>query len=144
MRKLFISIAVTTLLVAACDLPETTNTKPLQSSPAPAMSVPPAAVQYPSPVLENFKITLKILSKECFGSAGCNITYRPQLAYGGPTLDPDITYELTYRVLGGDSGPVTATMTIVGDEYQASDEEFISTSSASKKLRVKLVSIEEA
>ena len=46
---------------------------------------------YLAPAKGDFKLTVKTLSKECFGSAGCSLTFRVRLAHdnsAGP-LDPD-------------------------------------------------------
>ena len=54
----------------------------------------------------DFKIGIKILSKKCFGSAGCSVTYRIKPEYvGDQSLPSSGTVEVTYRVKGDESGP---------------------------------------
>jgi hypothetical protein len=80
------------------------------SRPATTAATRPETTQPPlatiaEPTGKDFRLGIKILEKSCFGSAGCNITYRIEVAYDGPTLDPDRTYEVIYEVRGGDDGP---------------------------------------
>jgi hypothetical protein len=119
---------------------------------APTAAVQPPIVEQPSdtapayitPKKGNFTVTLKVLSKECFGSAGCNITYRAKLSQDLPTgaLDPDITYDLTYVVHGDESGPQTETMYITGDQYEQPSEGLAMTPSAGTKLTVTVTKVE--
>ena len=54
---------------------------------------PPAAPLQASEV----KVTLKTLSKKCFGSAGCNVQWRTDVSLA---RFPDAWYSVTYEVLG--------------------------------------------
>jgi hypothetical protein len=64
------------------------------------------------------------------------------VAYEGPTLDPDRTYEVIYEVRGGDDGPKINTLTVEGDQSSVDSEETISTSSASRKLTAVATSVD--
>jgi hypothetical protein len=85
---------------------------------------------------------VKTLSKQCFGSAGCNITYRIEVGYDGPPLDPSNTYEVVYEVRGGEDGPQVNTLTVEGDQSSVDSEESISTSSAGRKLTAVVTSVD--
>jgi hypothetical protein len=89
---------------------------------------------YATPVASDFKLAIKVLKKECFGSAGCNLTYRILVTYSGAELDPTLTYEVVYEVRGGEDGPVTNTLTVTGDTSSVDEEEFVSTKNRSTKL----------
>lgn len=91
---------------------------------------------YATPTAKDFKLTVKVLKKECFGSAGCNLTYRVLVAYSGSTLDPAVTYEVGYQVRGGEDGPVINTLTVTGDTSSVDEEESVSTKNNSTKLTV--------
>lgn len=91
---------------------------------------------YATPTAKDFKLTAKVLKKECFGSAGCNLTYRVLVAYSGATLDPAVTYEVGYEVRGGEDGPVINTLTVTGDTSSVDEEESVSTKNNSIKLTV--------
>jgi hypothetical protein len=104
-------------------------------------AAPPAGPDYYEPEADDFELTVKTLSKECFGSAGCLIDFRIELAMTrtGVTLDPALTYELTYEVTGGESEYVN-TLTIDGDEYSTDESESISTPS-DRDLTVKVLDV---
>lgn len=102
-----------------------------------------ADADYPDPDPKDFKLTVKVLKKQCFGSAGCNVTYRVKVGYDGPELDPDVTYELTYEVRGVEDGPAVNTLELTGDEYETDKEEYASTSSESTKLKAVVTDISE-
>ena len=71
--------------------------------------------RYHTPTAADFTITLTVISKSCFGSAGCNITYKPDVAYSGSTLDPAKTWTVVYDIAGGES-PQTANLTVKGTQ----------------------------
>jgi hypothetical protein len=86
--------------------------------------------------------SLDALSKQCFGSAGCNLTYRIEVGYDGPPLDPSNTYEVVYEVRGGEDGPQINTLTVEGDQSSVDSEEIISTTSPSRKLTAVATSVD--
>lgn len=104
----------------------------------------PVEPTYDVPTPADFKGTVKILSKQCFGSAGCNVEYRVELeAIRTVHPDPDVTYEVTYQVAGDESGTQVGTTTITGDEYEVPWDESASTRSNATKLTVEVTEIEE-
>lgn len=119
---------VATQTTEATDAGETTET-----TTAPTYSVPKA---------KDFKVTIKVREKQCFGSAGCNVTYRVELAWN-QSYDPAVTYDVTYEVRGGEDGPVVNTLTVTGDEYQRDSEELVSTRSMKTKLSAVVTDVTE-
>lgn len=107
-------------------------------------AAPAAEPRYHQPVPGDFKLTIKVLEKKCFGEAGCNVTFRVNLAYddSAGALDPDKTYEITYRVRGGDE-PLVNTLEATGDDYSRDREELIGTAGPSAKLTAKVTDVEE-
>lgn len=105
---------------------------------------PPKAAKVVAPKPADFVLTVKTLSKQCFGSAGCNLTYRIVVAYGGPTLSPSKTYEVTYNVRGGDDGLVTATFTVTGNISSVEEESYISTKNKTIKLSAVATEVSES
>lgn len=91
------------------------------------------APTYVEPEAEDFELTVNTLEQSCFGSAGCNVTFRVTLGYGGGPLDPDQVYELTYEVQGGED-PMIRTMEIQGDSYTHNEQDRISTPSSDAEL----------
>ena len=106
---------------------------------SPPATDPPTVVPKP----KDFKLSVKVLSKQCFGSAGCNLTYRIDASWPDG-YDPDLEYEVVYEVRGGEDGPQVNTMTVQGDRYDRPQEETIGTSSAGRRLTAVVTSVEEA
>jgi hypothetical protein len=91
---------------------------------------------------EDFKIDVSIRRKECFGSAGCNVTYRIKPQYVGDQTLPDTgTIEVTYEVSGGEDGPAVNTFTIEGGTASYDREESLSTPSSSTKIKAKATDV---
>lgn len=109
----------------------------------PATSTTDAAPADYTPNPKDFKLTAKVLNKQCFGSAGCNVTYRVQVAkYTGQPLPDDTTFEVTYQVAGPDDGTQVGTFTVTGGKAEMDSETMASTSSAGVTLKVKATSVD--
>lgn len=118
---------------------QTASTAPVQDPVAVETSSETPTVSesaYPRPAAKDFKLTVKTLGKQCFGSAGCNVSYRILVAYSGDELDPSVSYDVVYEVRGGEDGPVTNTLTVTGDTSSVQEEESVSTKNRSAKLTV--------
>ncbi|MEU4383442.1 hypothetical protein [Micromonospora echinofusca] len=109
---------------------------------APATTAPPAPT-YGTPTKNDFKLKVKVLRKQCFGSAGCNITYRIDVTYiGDVSLDPSKTYEVTYQVKGAED-PVINTFEVSGDSASVQQEEMASTKRSGDKLTAVVTDVSE-
>ena len=99
---------------------------------------------YHAPTEADFTLKVKTLSKECFGSAGCLVEYRVSLGYDDTAgvLDPDVTYELTYQVRGGQE-PRIDTIEVTGEKYDAPESDMIETKSSKSKLTAVLTEVSE-
>lgn len=92
--------------------------------------------------IDSFTITLKTTKRQCFGSAGCNVTVEPELAYmGAGDIDPDATYEITYEIHGDESGPVIETAELSDQTSLNYTPSLIQTVSASKKVSVEITDV---
>jgi hypothetical protein len=146
-----IAVAVIAAIASSGDKPARKTTPPVHAvSVAPTSAAPvttpevysPPTPKYVVPTKRSIKITLKILTKECFGDAGCNVSYRPQLEQ--LTLgdfDPSITYDVTYEVRGVEDGPQIDTLQMTGSQYESS-EGFAQTTSSGAKLTAVITSVE--
>lgn len=117
------------------------------------VTVKPQAAATPTPAAAtsdppfNYKdafltVTLKTVSKQCFGSAGCNVEVKPELAVLDPSTVPDdASGTVTYEITGGDDGQVIDTIDLTGTQYTASPT-VVSTSSSGVELKVKVTDIE--
>lgn len=138
-----LTLAICATLTACGGEPPADSTKPAQT-PWPTYVAPTNTVPLytpPAPKPTDFTLTTKTLSKECFGSAGCNVTYRIKASWTG-SLDPAKTYEVSYEVRGVEDGPAVGTIDVTGDSYETSDEEIASTTSRSRKLTVVVTGVE--
>ena len=95
---------------------------------------------------DSFSIDLRTTERQCFGSAGCNVTVEPELTYLGTStdLDPDAVYEITYEIHGDESGPVIQTAELTNQTSLSYRPSLISTPSASTELSVEITDITSA
>ena len=114
-----------------------------RSSAAAAPATTAAAPSYPTPKPSDFKLKVKMLDKQCFGSAGCNVQFRvSDLTYSGSGLDPDATYELSYKFKGLED-PMIGTFELEGDgSYRIAEREFGSTRRSSDKVTAVVTEVE--
>ncbi|MGW7199110.1 hypothetical protein [Streptomyces chryseus] len=93
---------------------------------------------------DSFTIKLRTTERQCFGSAGCNVTVEPDLTYVGiDDIDPDAVYDITYEIRGDESGPVIATAELSDETSLNYTPSLISTASASKKISVEITDVQE-
>lgn len=143
--KRIIGAGLIALSLAACGVPVTN--KPLGSTETSSSSTTEETSQTPTyhvPVKKDFTLKVKVLSKSCFGTAGCNLTFRVTLAYNkaaGP-LDPSKTYDVTY-VLKGTEDPKSDTIEVTGDQYAQPSDDFTSTKSSATKVTALVTEVSE-
>ena len=119
---------------AAKPTPTVTVTTQASQGSSPSDTPGPAAAVNTQPKTKEFKVGIKILEKTCFGSAGCNVTYRIAPEYVGETPLPDGgTIEVTYEVKGLDDSSIN-TFTIEGGTASFDEKEIGSTPTTNGKL----------
>ncbi|MEU6347879.1 hypothetical protein ABZ896_00940 [Streptomyces sp. NPDC047072] len=93
--------------------------------------------------VDSFSIELRTTERQCFGSAGCNLTVEPELTYLGSSgvLDPDATYEITYEIHGDESGSVIQTAELTDQTSLSYTPSLISTASAGTEPSVEITDI---
>ncbi|CAL9648961.1 hypothetical protein [Streptomyces sp. enrichment culture] len=91
----------------------------------------------------DFEMKLRTTRRQCFGSAGCNVTVEPDLTYTGLTgdIDPDAVYDITYEIKGDESGPVIATAELSNETNLNYRPSLITTVSSSTKVSVKITDV---
>ncbi|MGJ5806052.1 hypothetical protein ACSCB1_44295 [Streptomyces europaeiscabiei] len=91
----------------------------------------------------DFTMELRTTERQCFGSAGCNVTVEPTLSYVGDWngVDPDAVYSITYEIRGDKSGPVIETAELSDETSLSYTPTLISTVSSSKKVSVKITDV---
>lgn len=91
--------------INASGVPATSGPTYQYNAPSPTSSTPP-------PIgAGDFAITLKTVSKQCFGSYGCNMVVEPGINYKG-SADQLTSYgrcSITYTITGNKDGDVTET-----------------------------------
>ena len=91
---------------------------------------------------KDFTIGIKVLKKHCFGSAGCNVTFRIVPKYvGSASLPPDGTVSVTYQVTGDEDGPMINTFTVEDGKATYDSQETASIKKSSNKLKATVTDI---
>ncbi len=130
-------------LVPATDNPPASRA-PNTSAPAAVVPEPAPEPAMVAPLPANFMLAVKILSKQCFGSAGCNVTFRIEVTeYNGPSLPDDRSFLVTYAVSGVEGGPQVNNFTMTGTQVEYQSEESASTLSAGSILTAKVTEVLE-
>lgn len=151
MRIFLTALSLAVLTTACGNLPQARQNTSVGSSPAPsiqagvttATSAAGQASSAATPEASGFKLRVKILSKECFGEAGCNVTYTIRVAYEGEPYDMETPYEITYKITGADD-PIIGTFTMTGRDASISEEESTGTPSSSATLKAKVTEVEKS
>jgi hypothetical protein len=98
---------------------------------------------YHDPDVDDFVLDVVVLEQSCFGSAGCNVTYRIEVGYGFVgQLNPNTTYEVTYEIHGGEDRKI-GTLTVTGDMYSTAERERIGTDSSESVLSAEVTRVSE-
>jgi hypothetical protein len=103
-----------------CPSPKITHTAPT------SIYTPPPP---PDPKPSDFTITLSIKSKQCFGSAGCNLVVEPALNVVGPAALGS-QCDLTYSIKGNDDGELVETAYNEGGTQYRVEQTMVSTKSS--------------
>lgn len=95
------------------------------------------------PVPADFTLAPVITRKQCFGSAGCNVSYTIDVTYNAlKPLDPGATYAITYEVHGGESVAID-TIELDGDGTYMDREVMAGTPTEAATLSVVVTSVRE-
>lgn len=128
----------------ACAVPSNSDGDPIKKDGAGASGLVATPAAYSIPTPDDFTLTLTELSRKCFGSAGCNVTFTVQLTAKNTTqYDPKKTYKVTYSITGADDA-YTNYLTINGTKYSHNDEEFVGVKNKDTKLVSTITQIIEA
>ena len=122
------------------DTPPAATAPPSEAGVAPE-SLPPDPPAYEA-VASDFSIALKVKSRDCFGDAGCNVTFVPEVTVVGSQVDQTAgSYSITYEVRGGTDGAAVATIDLDAGRYDQT-EGFAQTARASSKLTAVITDVE--
>lgn len=103
-----------------------------------------AGKAYTTPQATDFTIKLNELSRQCFGSAGCNVEFSVELTRVNQAaeLDPTKTWVIVYRVDGSED-EYTNKIRVTGGTYDRDESEMVQVKSQKQKLTPVIVSIVE-
>ncbi|MFF8634560.1 hypothetical protein ACF052_10225 [Streptomyces pilosus] len=118
---------------------ESSNPKADVADPAAGQPEP----TYDEVDVDSFTIELRTTERQCFGSAGCNVTVEPKLTYVGvsESIDPDAVYEITYEIRGDESGTVIETAELSDRTSLNYTPTSISTASSATKVSVEITEV---
>ncbi|MFJ8538154.1 hypothetical protein [Streptomyces sp. NPDC093591] len=93
----------------------------------------------------SFTIELRTTRRQCFGSAGCNVTVEPDLTLlvDSEAIDPDAVYEITYEIRGDEDGPVIETAELSDQTSLNFSPSLVTVPSSSTKVSVKITDVAE-
>ncbi|GAX53284.1 hypothetical protein [Streptomyces olivochromogenes] len=108
-----------------------------------ATETPTPTPSYDEVTADSFTIELRTTKRQCFGTAGCNVTVEPDLTYLGDSegIDPDTVYEITYEIHGDESGPVIETAQLSDRTSLNYTPSMISTASAGTNVSVEITDV---
>ena len=107
-----------------------------------AVDASAAAAAAAVPSKDDYEISVKTLSKECFGSAGCNVDAR--LTVSGTPATNGVAVELTVKVTGGEDGAQIETISLDEDGQYSPVEVYLSTRSSKSKVKATITAVEVA
>ncbi|MEV8597264.1 hypothetical protein [Streptomyces sp. NPDC052012] len=108
----------------------------------PAAEEPEPEPTYAELDASDFTIELRTTRRQCFGSAGCNLTVEPELSYTGiEDIDPDAVYEITYEIRGDEDGPVIETAELSDQTTLNFTQSLVSTASASTEVSAEVTDV---
>lgn len=127
--------APTVTVTAAAPEPEPTAEEPTYEPTEEPTEEPATYV----PKKSDWKVKVTTRKKQCFGSAGCNVTVKTEPVYVGDRALPDTgTIEVFYTLSGDESGPITESFTVTGGKVHYTEEEDLSTKSSGTKVKSKI------
>lgn len=94
-------------------MPTTSTTTQPTTSTTSSTTTTTAAPYVPTP--GDFTVGVIEVERSCFGSAGCNVTFRPDPKYNGPPLPAFDRYTVVYEVHGSED-PTTKSFEFQGGE----------------------------
>jgi hypothetical protein len=103
--------------------PAAETTDPLAppiSEPEPEPTPEPDPEPIP-PTIESLTLTVVTDEIECFGSAGCHVTWHIEVGHDGTPFDQDTPWLIQYEMHGQDDGKHIGTFGMLGDSYEQVD-----------------------
>ena len=145
MKKWYIGAAAVVLVgMVACGGASKSDDKKVNSPGEEAPAVVQTTAAHPRLLKpEDVTVKLRITDKQCFGSAGCSVSWKIEAGVDPALLSDDTDYEVTYEVKGVEDGPTVSTFKLNGDGTYEVDEGFGDTPNKGTKLTVKVTGVDK-
>jgi hypothetical protein len=147
--KMLTGALVGLVMLAGCS---SAGTDAAQPTPSPTFVVPTSEAPEPEPIqadpadlpleTDDFEVDVKTLSKQCFGSAGCSVDVRLELAIAAEAAQ-DRAAEITVSVAGDESGEIIETISVDSDGQYSPPEVSLSTPRSSTKVTATVTDVTE-
>lgn len=129
------------VLIGLFSTPTAPTTTPAWSAGSPATTYDAVTAPATLPAPSDFVITVKVLSKQCFDTAGCVLSYQISPSYVGSTGLTDKPLTVVYEVKGGQDGPVINNFTVTGTSVRFPKMEVVQTVSSGTVLTATATSV---
>ncbi len=136
-----IVVLVAVLVSAGSTASNTTSAGNPDTTAAAPAAAPAATTSAFDPQPSDITVKVKIDSKDNFGDAGSVITYEPDATLNSSAFDPNVTYQVTYEVRGGQDGPEIHSFTVTGNQMTY-DQQTTQTASVNQKLTARVTSVD--
>jgi hypothetical protein len=103
----------------------------------------PVTTEPPAPVRpRDFAVAISVVEKECFGSAGCVLTYRvsPRHIGAAPLPLDGVALTVVFRVLGGGDEQIDS-FTVLDGTIEAPEEKTVQTPSSAARLTARVTQV---
>ena len=131
------------VVIAAGESSKSGSATPARATVAAVASAAPVVVVYSEPKPADFTVSVVELTRKCFGSAGCNVTFTVNFKLiNAATFDPSKTYYATYRIDGAED-LYTNKAELSGGRYEVDAQEFVSVKRQSTVLTAVVTQIVE-
>jgi hypothetical protein len=141
MNKVIVGPILALLLLTGCS-PLSTSGKDLKTTTASATASEAPTPTGPAPTPADFTIAVIETQKNCYGSAGCNVTYRIDPTFLGVAPDASQSFTVIYELTGG-KDPETGSFEMQGTKYNRPSERMISTDSSGAVLTATVTQVLE-
>lgn len=106
----------------------------------PAAELPTEPAEPAAPVIDDYQVKVKTLSKHCFGSAGCNVDVRLELVLVGAQAEGQAA-EISVTVSGAEDGDTVETINVDEDGKYQAPEVSLSTPRSGTKVKAKITEV---
>lgn len=144
-----------TLLLVGCSSSDDEGSEPAPDAMPPILTVtvteevtvtrdPASADDVAVPRARDWELSVRITAKKCYGDLGCNIEYELEPTYTGPLSSAELkasTFDLTYEVVGGDSGPIIDTVSVEEGRVYGDLSGRVSIDSPTVELRARVTDV---